>query len=82
MRVFSARRQLAFDIWWLAGALWVVCIVEVRPARIICLHKILTLIPARTIEQRSQRALVLDLQHHLRARVCLWNGRLEFGRRI
>lgn len=25
----SARRQLAFDIWWLAGALWVVCIVEV-----------------------------------------------------
>ncbi|GHJ86990.1 hypothetical protein NliqN6_3392 [Naganishia liquefaciens] len=25
---WHARRQLAFDIWWLAGALWVVCIVE------------------------------------------------------
>jgi Trk-type K+ transport system membrane component len=26
----SARRQLAFDIWWLAFALWLVCIIEVR----------------------------------------------------
>jgi hypothetical protein len=25
----SARRQLAFDIWWLAFALWLVCIIEV-----------------------------------------------------
>jgi hypothetical protein len=27
----SARRQLAFDIWWLAFALWLVCIIEVCP---------------------------------------------------
>ena len=25
----SARRQLAFDIWWLGFALWLVCIIEV-----------------------------------------------------
>nr|ODN98734.1 potassium ion transporter [Cryptococcus depauperatus CBS 7855] len=25
---FHARRQLAFDIWWLAFALWLVCIIE------------------------------------------------------
>ncbi|CED82456.1 -domain-containing protein [Phaffia rhodozyma] len=25
---FHARRQLAFDIWWLALALWLVCIIE------------------------------------------------------
>lgn len=25
----SARRQLAFDMWWLALALWLVCIIEV-----------------------------------------------------
>lgn len=30
----SARRQLAFDIWWLAGALWVICIIEVRPSSV------------------------------------------------
>lgn len=24
----SARRQLAFDIWWLAFALWLICIME------------------------------------------------------
>lgn len=29
----SARRQLAFDIWWLAFALWLVCIIEVRQGR-------------------------------------------------
>jgi Trk-type K+ transport system membrane component len=27
---WHARRQLAFDIWWLAFALWLVCIIEVR----------------------------------------------------
>jgi hypothetical protein len=27
--VLSARRQLAFDIWWLAFALWLICIIEV-----------------------------------------------------
>lgn len=26
---WHARRQLAFDIWWLAFALWLVCIIEV-----------------------------------------------------
>jgi hypothetical protein len=25
----SARRQLAFDIWWLGFALWLICIIEV-----------------------------------------------------
>lgn len=25
---WHARRQLAFDIWWLAGSLWIVCIIE------------------------------------------------------
>lgn len=25
---FHARRQLAFDIWWLGLALWLVCIIE------------------------------------------------------
>ena len=29
--ISSARRQLAFDIWWLAFALWLVCIIEVCP---------------------------------------------------
>ena len=24
----SARRQLAFDIWWLGFALWLICIIE------------------------------------------------------
>jgi len=26
---FSARRQLAFDMWWLALSLWLICIIEV-----------------------------------------------------
>lgn len=25
----SARRQLAFDMWWLALSLWLICIIEV-----------------------------------------------------
>jgi hypothetical protein len=28
----SARRQLAFDIWWLGFALWLICIIEVSRA--------------------------------------------------
>jgi hypothetical protein len=27
----SARRQLAFDMWWLALSLWLICIIEVSP---------------------------------------------------
>lgn len=30
----SARRQLAFDIWWLGFALWLVCIIEVSDASV------------------------------------------------
>jgi hypothetical protein len=34
LTIHSARRQLAFDIWWLAFALWLICIIEVSPDEI------------------------------------------------
>jgi Trk-type K+ transport system membrane component len=46
----SARRQLAFDIWWLAFALWLVCIIEVS----LHLGAGIFIVPGLTSGQKSQ----------------------------
>jgi len=50
----SARRQLAFDIWWLGFALWLICIIEV--SQFICRRfRALTI---SVVNSRRKRALL------------------------
>lgn len=62
----SARRQLAFDIWWLGFALWLICIIEVGQ-----LQKIRSCQAdkglAREVDQSRECRVVRHLQHHFRA---------------
>lgn len=49
----SARRQLAFDIWWLALSLWLVCIIEVSPLSIQLVPRLRYLLVLFTLLQRG-----------------------------